>query len=71
MSLKTFSAFLLALVGTACSNQQIYTAVQESQRIDCGKLQQPQYEECMRELETPYDEYERERQEVVGDGKSP
>jgi hypothetical protein len=47
----------------ACSNKQIYTAVQQNQQLECGKLPQSRYEECMRELEGSYEDYERDRQE--------
>ena len=62
-------ALVLALMFTACSNQQIYTAVQENRRQECSKLVSPQYEECMRELETPYEEYARERQDMLQDAE--
>lgn len=67
--MKLMFVFVAVLSAAACSNKQIYTAVQESQRIDCGNLPQAQYEDCMRELETPYDEYEQQRQEIVEGSK--
>ena len=53
----------------ACSNKQIYTAIQDNQRLECGKLPQDQYEQCMHGLNTPYEEYEQERQ-VILEGES-
>lgn len=63
MKLSLF--LMIALFLTGCSNKQIYTAVQENRRVECSKLPQDQYEKCMSEYETPYDEYERERQAVI------
>lgn len=51
----------VALSAMACSNKQIYTAVQENQRLECRKLPQVQYDRCMEQLKTPYEDYERER----------
>jgi hypothetical protein len=63
MKLSLFLMISLFLIG--CSNKQIYAAVQENRRVECSKLPQDQYEKCMSEYETPYEEYERERQAVI------
>lgn len=60
---------VIAFLLTACSNQQIYNAVQENRRAECGKPPQSQYEECLRDYDTSYDEYERERQASAGDDR--
>ncbi len=51
---------LTVLIG--CTNEQVYTAVQDSQRIECQKYPDTRYEECMEQLNTPYDEYEMNRE---------
>lgn len=33
--------------------------------MECGKLPQIQYEECIRDYSTSYEEYERERQASI------
>jgi len=53
---------IIALLLAGCSNSQIYDAVQENRHIECSKLPQNQYEDCIRNYDTPYAEYERERQ---------
>jgi len=60
----------LFLVLTGCTNQQLYTAVQEHERQECAKLPQVQYEECMREIEGSYEEYAREREELKRENQS-
>lgn len=60
MRASLFSLTILVLAG--CTNQQIYNAVQENRRMECGKLPQNQYEECIRDYSTSYQEYERARQ---------
>ncbi|GAB3284852.1 hypothetical protein [Parahaliea aestuarii] len=47
---------------TGCSNQQVYNAIQDSQKVECQKYPDTRYEECMQQLDTPYEEYEAERQ---------
>jgi len=63
--LKGFGAICCSFLICSCSNEQIYTAIQVNQRLECSKLPQPQYEDCMKELETSYDDYERDRQELL------
>ena len=62
MNKKTLFLPLAVLSLSACSNQQLYDTVQHNNEIECSKLPQAQYEECMAEIDQPYDEYERERQ---------
>ena len=62
---RWFSSILAALIVASCSNQQIYTAVQENQRQECGKLPQVQYEKCMRDFEMSYEEYDEQRQAIL------
>ena len=66
MNTKPLVLALAAAVSlvSACSNQQLYDTVQHNNEIECSKLPQAQYEECMAEIDQPYDEYERERQEL-------
>ena len=56
---------LLISLSCGCNNQATYEAVQQGQRNECAKLPQGAYEDCMREVDTPYDEYERQRQETI------
>ena len=67
--MKASLILVIALALLGCSNKQIYTAVQENRRLECSKLPQDQYEQCISEYDTPYDEYERERQAVI-DGEA-
>ncbi len=56
--LITFCMLLL----TACSNEEIYTQIQEGNRWDCRDLPTTAMEDCLRENNLPYDEYESNRQ---------
>jgi hypothetical protein len=55
----------LAVLLPACSNQQLYDAIQQNRQLECQKLPGIQYEECMKQHSQPYDEYERQRQELL------
>ncbi len=58
---------VLCLGATACSNQQVYNAIQESQRVDCQQYPDTRYEECMEQLDKPYADYEEERDALEGE----
>jgi len=55
---------LCALALSACSNRQVYDAIQQNQQLECQKLPGTQYEECMKQVSEPYDAYKRERDEL-------
>ena len=57
--------YILASLLIACTNQEVYDAVQENRQQECQKLPPSAYEECAKQHSEPYDEYERERQEVL------
>ena len=63
------STWIVMLVASwlvqACSQQQVYDAVQQNRQLECQKLPGTQYEECMKQYSEPYKEYERERQELL------
>lgn len=54
---------LLCVIG--CSNRGVYEGLQTGARNECSKLPSSQYDECMEATETSFDEYERERREVI------
>lgn len=67
--LKTCPAALLlcTLALSACSNRQVYDAIQQNQQLECQKLQGTQYEECMKQVSQPYDAYKRDRDALKKD----
>ena len=56
--------FLLSVLA-ACSNQQLYNGIQKNRQLECQKLPGSQYDECMKEVSEPYEEYEHDRQELI------
>lgn len=53
----------------ACSNKDVYQAIQNNQEMECQKLPATAREECLRDLSGPYEDYERDRQSVLKDEK--
>lgn len=63
--MKVITLFVVLLILTGCSNRGSYEGIQASNRIECSKLPTSQYDKCMENVNKPYDEYERERKEVL------
>jgi len=55
-----FSSLLLA----GCSQRQVYDSIQHNQQLECQKRPPAQYDECMAEVDTSYDDYQRERESL-------
>ena len=50
-----------------CSNKEVYTAIQNNRQLECQKLPQVQYDECMSEYGQAYDEYEADRNKIISE----
>lgn len=62
--LLKLSAILLAtMVLVACTNKQLYNTAQTNQKRKCQKLPDDQYEQCMKDANQSYEDYEQERNE--------
>ena len=56
---------LIAAWLAGCSARGSYESIQSSKRYDCAKLPASQYDACMEQANRSYDEYQRERQQVI------
>lgn len=56
---------LCVLALPACSNRQVYDAIQKNRQLECQKLPGTQYDECMKQVSEPYDDYKRDRDELT------
>lgn len=52
-------------VATGCSNKAVYDNLRLHQRNECIKEPLPTYSECIERTNKSYEEYERERKEVL------
>lgn len=51
---------------SACSNRQVYDAVQNNRRLECDKMpDSAAREECLKQYSESYDSYQRERDEML------
>jgi len=68
-SLRILSMLLALLAISACSNRAIYENLRLQQRTACLKEPPSLYEACMEGARQPYDDYRREREEMLQDSK--
>jgi hypothetical protein len=57
--MKHVTGLLVLVTLTACTDQQIYEAVQNNQQLECQQYPDTRYEECMRQSGTPYKDYKK------------
>lgn len=63
MRLLTVIAGCLTVV--SCSHQNIYDNIQQDKARRCIEKPKSQYEQCMQDASTSYEEYERERKDYL------
>jgi len=63
MKAKLILSIFLIIVG--CSSTTAYESIQAGNRSECSTRPPPQYDECINNANKSYDEYERERKEVI------
>jgi len=55
-----------ALAGAAgCGNRAVYESIQTQQRNECSKVHPAEYEACMEQADTSFEEYRRAREEAL------
>lgn len=68
MKYKTLLLILgIAVSVSACSNRQLYNAVQENRKAKCDELPDVPRAECLEQYLQSYEEYERGRREVLAE----
>lgn len=63
--MKTILLSTLLLTFFGCTSKGAYESIQVSNRIECSRVPLSQYDECIENTNKPYDEYERERKELL------
>ncbi len=64
--MKIYFIIVLSILVVACSNKAVYDNIQLSNRQHCQKLPPSQYEDCIKQAQKTYDEYQKERKEALG-----
>lgn len=62
--MKFLFIFIPVLLLMACSNDQIYRALQNREKVACDSMPQSEYDQCVRNTGKPYKTYESERKET-------
>lgn len=65
---KIAAKYAICIIGTllvGCTNQEVYEAVQQNRQHECQKLPEPAAEKCMEQHSESYEDYEREREELL------
>jgi len=62
-----FLAVIAATALTACSKQSWYQGVQSAHEAQCLKGPPSEYDECIKQSDRSYDEYEKNRKELNQD----
>ena len=55
------------LLISACSNQSLYDAMQDNLEQECRRMPAGAQEDCLAELDSDYEEYQRQRDEILAD----
>ncbi|BES69043.1 hypothetical protein RE428_00610 [Marinobacter nanhaiticus D15-8W] len=65
--MKLLCVLLSLVVLVGCSNRAVYDNIQLNQRNECFKLPPSQRSDCLDSIDKSYDEYRKEREEIVDD----
>jgi hypothetical protein len=57
--LKLLAIALAATILLACTHEELYETTQGNQKLNCQKLPDDQYEQCIKDANQSYEDYER------------
>jgi hypothetical protein len=66
---KRTSGALLVVLLSGCTNEALYTTVQNNRLQECDRMVAAQRETCIAQHNMPYEDYERERQGRLNDSQ--
>lgn len=62
---KILHLLLVCILLAGCGNKAVYDNVQRNNRQECVNVPPAQYEECIQRSSQSYEEYKRDRAEVL------
>lgn len=67
---KFISALMMCsiLLAQGCNNRGSYEAIKMRNEIECRKLPSSEYQDCVNALQTDFDQYKSQREDVIRDG---
>ena len=66
MPIRALVCCLLLLALSACSKQQYYEGLKAGRRASCLEYPESEFEDCVDETNTSFEEYKRQREQVIG-----
>ena len=66
MSIRAWISCLLLFALSACSKQQYYEGLKAGRRASCLEYPESEFEDCVDETNTSFEEYKRQREQVIG-----
>ena len=57
---------LLLITMTACTKQQYYESIKAGSKASCLEYPESEFEDCVDETNTSFEEYQRQREQVSG-----
>lgn len=67
--MRFFAAIAGSLTFAGCTHQNIYDNIQQDKARRCIEKPESQYEQCMQDASTPYEQYQREREDYLNSEK--
>jgi hypothetical protein len=61
---KTILIVFLLLLTSACSYRGMYESIRISRQYECSKFPPSVYDDCMKDMDQSYEQYERERRDL-------
>ena len=57
----------IAIALTSCTNQYLYDAIQQNQRLECQERPLSEFDACMEAHSESYEDYQQKRQQTLAD----
>lgn len=64
MNIKYILFILFTLSLLSCSNKQVYENIQYNKKLECQRVQQSHYENCMEQTGPSYEVYKKEKEKI-------
>ena len=64
--IRKYSGILLLMTVTACTKQTYFEGLKAGRQAQCLEYPVSEYENCVDEIETGFEEYRTKREEIVG-----
>lgn len=63
--MRLLTAVVGCLTFAGCTHQNVYDNIQQDNARRCIERPESQYEQCMKDANIPYEQYQREREDLL------